>query len=68
MVQNVADQSVILRQLAKEGHTITPDILSIFSPYLNKHVKRFGQYFIDFDIPAEQLDMESLGIPVPQSP
>ena len=49
MLQNVADLTNILHEMAGEGLNVTPDVVSTFSPYLREHIKRFGEYFIDLE-------------------
>ena len=65
MVQNVADITTIIRQLMAEGYHITPQILSTFNPYAREHIKHFGLYVVDFDVPPQALDLTGLGIPRP---
>ncbi|MHB8628819.1 MAG: Tn3 family transposase [Aggregatilineales bacterium] len=65
MVQTVADTTTILRQLMAEGYHITPQILATFNPYAREHIKRFGLYIVDFDVPPHALDLTGLGIPRP---
>ncbi len=65
MVQNVADLTVVFRQLIDEGYKITPEILATFNPYEREHIKRFGFYTVDFSVPAEPLPPGFLGIPLP---
>ena len=65
MVQNVADTTTILRQLMNEGYYITPQILATFNPYAREHLKRFGLYIVDFEVPPDTLDLTGLGIPLP---
>jgi hypothetical protein len=41
--------SRILRQLTDEGHEFDEAVLSRLSPYLTKHVNRFGKYTLTLD-------------------
>ncbi len=54
--QNVVDITMVIRQLRKEGHYVDPDDLSVLSPYLMEHIKRFGDYVIDLEERPEPLD------------
>lgn len=47
LLQNVADMSAILPELATEGYRVTPETIAVLSPYITRHIKRFGDYFID---------------------
>lgn len=49
MLQNVADMTDILHQLMKEGMEIIQEMVAHLSPYLTKHIKRFGDYWLDMD-------------------
>jgi TnpA family transposase len=53
ILQNVVDMSWIIRKLAKEGYEYTKTELAALSPYLTRHIRRFGEYHIDLsNIPA----------------
>jgi len=54
--QNVVDMTTAIHQLRKEGHYVDPDDLSVLSPYLMEHIKRFGDYVIDLEEPPQPLD------------
>ncbi len=43
------DISSIIRSLSAEGYVIQPRTLATLSPYLNGHLKRYGDYIVDFD-------------------
>jgi hypothetical protein len=45
--QNVVDMTFILWDLIKEGYEFSREDLVILSPYLTRHIKRFGDYLID---------------------
>lgn len=47
LLQNVADMSAILPELAREGYRVTPETIAVLSPYITRHIKRFGDYIID---------------------
>lgn len=53
ILHNVVDMSAILRILVKEGHRFSKADLSALSPYLTRHIRRFGEYHIDLSkVPA----------------
>lgn len=45
--QNVVDITMILWQLKREGYRFSREDLVMLSPYMTKHIKRFGDYVID---------------------
>ena len=47
MLQNVIDMSDIIHQLALEGAQIREDDIASLSPYITKHIKRYGDYLVD---------------------
>ncbi|MBW8368763.1 MAG: Tn3 family transposase [Arenimonas sp.] len=50
---NVVEQTRIIRGLLKQGWKITAADVAVLSPYLTAHIKRFGDYVIEFDnVPA----------------
>ena len=50
---NVIDMTRVLEQLDPNEYTITPDTLSTLSPYMTKHLQRFGDFLIDMEtLPA----------------
>ncbi len=46
---NVFEISRILQEYIQAGHTIEPEIISVLSPYLTKHINRFGSYSLDLN-------------------
>lgn len=58
MRQNVVDMTRILRQLSQEGYSVIPETVATLSPYLTRHLKRFGEYILDLDRPVEELDTD----------
>lgn len=56
--QNVIDQTRIIQSLLDEGFQITENELKALSPYLTKHIKRFGEYIIDLHISPPPLVLE----------
>ena len=49
ILQNAFDISSIIRSLSAEGYVIKPQTLATLSPYLTGHLKRYGDYIVDFD-------------------
>lgn len=47
--QNVVDITCILWELIKEGYEIVREDIEMLSPYLTRHIKRFGDYMIDLE-------------------
>jgi TnpA family transposase len=53
MLQNVIDMSDIIHQLTQEGANIREEDIACLSPYITKHIKRYGDYQIDMkQVPA----------------
>ena len=53
MLQNVIDMSDIIHQLTQEGAQIREEDIAFLSPYITKHIKRYGDYQIDMKkVPA----------------
>jgi hypothetical protein len=48
MLQTVADQTQVIRQLVEEGYPVRAEDLERLSPYATQHLKRFGRYPDDF--------------------
>ena len=60
MLHNVVDMTNALVALQQEGVCVTPEAASRLSPYLNGHLKRFGQYVLDMTIQPEPLEPKTL--------
>ncbi len=56
--QNVIDQTGIIKNLMNQGLAVSADDLKTLSPYLTKHVKRFGDYIVDLSEIPPPLDIE----------
>ena len=56
--QNVIDQTGIIKSLINHGFPVVAEDLKILSPYLTKHVKRFGDYVVDLNEVPPPLDLE----------
>jgi TnpA family transposase len=62
--QNVVDVSRVLQALIAEGYPVTREDVAALSPYLTRHVKRFGDYFIDVSVPPQPLAESELALPL----
>lgn len=60
--QNVVDMTFAMRQLCQEGYAVTREDVAALSPYLTRHIKRFGDYVIDLENVPRPLEAE---LPVP---
>ncbi len=58
ILDNTIEMSAALNALAKEGCVATIDELSSLSPYQTRHIKRFGNYEIDFSVVPTRIDDE----------
>lgn len=56
--QNVIDQTRIIEKLIREGFEVKPEDLKALSPYLTKHIKRFGDYIVDMSEIPPPLEIE----------
>jgi hypothetical protein len=55
MLDNTIEISAALNTLAKEGCVPTIDELAALSPYLTRHIKRFGNYELDLSAIAASI-------------
>src|SRR5882724_3641992 len=62
--QNVVDVSRVLHALIAEGYPVKREDVAALSPYLTRHVKRFGDYFIDVSVPPQPLSERELTLPL----
>jgi TnpA family transposase len=62
--QNVVDVSRVLHALIAEGYPVKREDVTALSPYLTRHVKRFGDYFIDVSVPPQPLSERELTLPL----
>ncbi len=60
--QNVVDVSQILRELIAEGYPVNRADVAALSPYLTRHIKRFGDYFIDLSMLPQPLTETALAL------
>jgi TnpA family transposase len=49
---NAAELTVVLNQLAAEGHPVRGEDVAALSPYATRHILRFGDYVLDLSPPA----------------
>jgi hypothetical protein len=62
--QNVVDVSRVLHALIAEGYPVTREDVAALSPYLTRHVTRFGDYFIDVSVPPQPPAESELALPL----
>jgi TnpA family transposase len=60
MLQNVADLTGVLNTAVADGYPVTQELVGRLSPYMRKHIHRFGQYVLDMDAVPEPLDPSAL--------
>lgn len=53
---NVVELTRVLNELAQEGYEIKKEDLAFLSPYLTRHVKRFGDYTIQTELVPGPID------------
>lgn len=47
ILQNTFDISLAIQALSAEGHLMNRKALATLSPYLTRHLKRYGDYVVD---------------------
>lgn len=47
--QNMVDMTMILWDLINQGYKFSREDLFMLSPYLTRHIKRFGEYVLDLE-------------------
>ena len=62
--QNVVDESRILHELIAEGYPVKREDVAALSPYLTRHVKRFGDYVIDLSLIPQPLSEIELALAI----
>lgn len=60
MLRNVVDLTKVLATMAKEGYTITKELVASLSPFIRDKIRRFGRY--DVDMTEYPPDLEFLAI------
>jgi len=53
---NAIELTSVLREMAAEGHEIRRGDVEMLSPYITRHIKRFGEYVLDVSRVPEPLD------------
>tara|TARA_Y100001001_G_C8010275_1_gene309437 strand:+ start:938 stop:3211 length:2274 start_codon:yes stop_codon:yes gene_type:complete len=56
ILQNVSDMTNIIAELIDEGYRITKDDMSYLCPYWTRHLKRFGDIVMDFDLVPKSIE------------
>lgn len=56
ILQNVADMTRVLSELERESRPASREAMAALSPYLTRHLKRFGDYVLDLDTPSTPLE------------
>jgi TnpA family transposase len=59
ILHNAVDMTRIIRGLHAEGQKISRETLSQLSPYLTRHISRFGDYIVDLSRQPQPLHEES---------
>ncbi len=59
MLQNVIDITMAISKVANEGFSVTKELVSHLSPYMTQHIRRFGEYILEMDDPAEPLSPDN---------
>ena len=60
MLSNVDDLTRVLSDMATDGHVVTPALVAALSPYMRRHVLRFGRYALDMETLPEPLNPQPL--------
>ena len=69
ILDNTLEISAALNALAREGYRPSIDELAALSPYQTRHIKRFGNYEIDFSaVPALIADDLTFQLELPAPP
>ena len=61
---NVFETSLILQKYIQAGNTIEKEILGALSPYITKHINRFGSYSLDLNRQPPALNFGFSLIPI----
>ncbi len=60
MLSNVDDLTRVLSDMAADGHPVTPALVASLSPYMRRHILRFGRYALDMDDVPDPLNPQPL--------
>ncbi|MUG98939.1 Tn3 family transposase [Scytonema sp. UIC 10036] len=63
ILQNTVDLTKAIQALTAEGYPVKPKTLAALSPYITRHLKRFGDYVVDLKNIPQPLES---AIPLPQ--
>lgn len=67
MLSNVSNLSEVISSMAADGAKVTPELLAPTSPYIRKHIRRFGKYDLDMDDLPEPLNPVPLPFGIPST-
>lgn len=56
MLQNVADLTTVLNEMAAEGILVTKPLVASLSPCIREHIRRFGRYDVNMSELPPDLD------------
>jgi TnpA family transposase len=56
ILHNTVDLTKLLRELHQEGYPITKELVARLSPYLTRHIRRYGEYAIDVETKPDPID------------
>jgi hypothetical protein len=62
--QTLGKRGVWVFLTLREGYPVKREDVAALSPYLTRHVKRFGDYFIDVSVPPQPLAESELALPL----
>ncbi len=62
MLHNVADLTKVLATMAKEGYTITKELVASLSPFIRDQIRRFGRYDVDMNQLPPDLEMIAVSL------
>jgi TnpA family transposase len=55
---NVVTMTKVIRQLPTDGYRSSADALALISPYLTRHINRFGHYTVNLDRTPDPVEYE----------
>ena len=62
MLQNVADLTNALNNMANESFKITPELVGTLRPYMRENILRFGKWSLDMEVLPEPLEPKPVQI------
>jgi hypothetical protein len=63
ILQNAVDISHVIQTLVAQGHSVNREMIRTLSPYMTGHIKRYGDYVVDFSQIPQPLET-ALELPV----